>query len=128
MPLSEQEQRLLEEMERSLYHNDADFVATVSPRQGKINYTVLVSGVLLGLLGIATLVTGVIIRQPLVGVLGFAIMFAGVLVAVAPPKRSSSASAPTASNKRTTPNRTSPSSFMDNLNDRWDKRQDGRDS
>ena len=29
MPLSEQEQRLLEEMERSLYHNDADFVSAV---------------------------------------------------------------------------------------------------
>jgi hypothetical protein len=31
MPLSEQEQRLLEEMERSLYHNDADFVAGGGP-------------------------------------------------------------------------------------------------
>jgi hypothetical protein len=128
MPLSEQEQRLLEEMERSLYHNDADFVATVSPRQGKINYTVLASGVLLGLLGIATLVTGVIIHQPLVGVLGFAIMFAGVLVAVAPPKKSSASTPTSSSTKRTTPSRPSPSSFMDNLNDRWDKRQDGRDS
>jgi Protein of unknown function (DUF3040) len=128
MPLSEQEQRLLEEMERSLYHNDADFVATVSPRQGKINYTVLASGVLLGLLGIATLVTGVIIHQPLVGVLGFAIMFAGVLVAVAPPKKSSASTPTSTSTKRTTPSRPSPSSFMDNLNDRWDKRQDGRDS
>ncbi|WP_375389251.1 DUF3040 domain-containing protein, partial [uncultured Amnibacterium sp.] len=29
MPLSEQEQRLLDEMERSLYHGDADFVASV---------------------------------------------------------------------------------------------------
>ena len=27
MPLSEQEQRLLDEMERSLYHGDGDFVA-----------------------------------------------------------------------------------------------------
>ena len=35
MPLSEQEQRLLEEMERSLYHNDADFVATVGKRGGR---------------------------------------------------------------------------------------------
>ena len=30
MPLSEQEQRLLEEMERSLYQNDSDFVARVT--------------------------------------------------------------------------------------------------
>ncbi|MET0713865.1 MAG: DUF3040 domain-containing protein, partial [Mycetocola sp.] len=32
MPLSEQEQRLLDEMERNLYRNDADFVSTVGDR------------------------------------------------------------------------------------------------
>jgi hypothetical protein len=123
MPLSEQEQRLLEEMERSLYQNDADFVATVSPRRGKTNYTVLVLGILIGVLGIATLVTGVVVRQPLVGVLGFAIMFVGVLLAVAPPRRADPAApAPATSAKR----KTRSGGFMDNLNDRWDKRQDGR--
>jgi len=122
MPLSEQEQRLLEEMERSLYQNDADFVATVNPRRGKPNYTVLVAGVLLAILGIGTLVAGVIVRQPLVGVLGFAVMFVGVLLAVAPPRRGSASAAPT-----TPPaaRRKSGGSFMDTLNDRWDKRQDG---
>jgi hypothetical protein len=39
------------------------------------------------LIGLALLVTGVIIRQPLVGVLGFAAMFAGVVLVVAPPLR-----------------------------------------
>ncbi|PRY68536.1 Protein of unknown function (DUF3040) [Glaciihabitans tibetensis] len=125
MPLSEQEQRLLEEMERSLYHNDADFVATVAPRRGKPNYTVLVVGILVGVLGIAALVAGVVIHQPLVGILGFAVMFAGVLIAVAPPKNSApsrptpGASRPTGSARGT--------SFMQNMNDRWDKRQDNRD-
>ena len=121
MPLSEQEQRLLEEMERSLYQNDADFVATVSQRRGKTNYTVLAVGVLIGVLGIATLIGGVVIHQPLVGVLGFAIMFVGVLLAVAPPRRAGAASqeAPSAQGAR--------SRFMDNLNDRWDNRQEGRD-
>ena len=126
MPLSEQEQRLLEEMERSLYQNDADFVATVNPRRGKPNYTILVVGVLIAVAGISTLVAGVIVRLPLVGVLGFAIMFVGVLLAVAPPRRvgSMSTEIPSApAGKR----RGSSSRFMDNLNDRWDKRQDGRD-
>lgn len=125
MPLSEQEQRLLEEMERSLYQNDADFVATVSSRRGRPNYTMLVVGILVGVLGVATLVAGVIIRQPLVGVLGFAVMFAGVLFAVAPPRKSSGAPArdiprPSGSAPRS-------SSFMQGLNDRWDRRQDGHD-
>ena len=125
MPLSEQEQRLLEEMERSLYQNDADFVATTSLRRGKPNYTILVVGVLIAVLGIATLVGGVIIRQPLVGILGFAIMFVGVLLAVAPPRRATSDSPSKPASKPT--NKRSNGGFMDNLNDRWDRRQEGRE-
>ena len=49
MPLSEQEQRLLDEMERSLYHGDGDFVASVGRTRGGVNYTALVGGVLLAL-------------------------------------------------------------------------------
>ena len=129
MPLSEQEQRLLEEMERSLYQNDADFVPTTGARRGRPNYTVLVLGALIGVLGIATLIVGVIIRQPLVGILGFIIMFVGVLLAVAPPRRLTNPSStkgsagPTPRGHR--PNQSA--SFMDRLNDRWDKRQDGRE-
>jgi Protein of unknown function (DUF3040) len=124
MPLSEQEQRLLEEMERSLYQNDADFVATVNPRRGKTNYTILAVGVLIAVVGIATLIGGVVVRQPLVGVLGFAVMFIGVLLAVAPPRRagSPSESAPTSSRRKSGSSR-----FMDTLNERWDQRQEGRD-
>jgi len=140
MPLSEQEQRLLEEMERNLYQNDADFVATVGTRRGAPNYRTIVIGVLLGVAGIATLVTGVIIRQPLVGVLGFAIMFAGVLLAVAPPRRltalpssgrprssSSTPSGASAGSRNSGTSASGKSSFMDGLNERWDRRNDERE-
>ena len=121
MPLSEQEQRLLEEMERGLYQNDADFVATVGQRRGKPNYTIVVGGILMGILGIAILLTGVVVNQPLVGVLGFVLMFAGVLLAIAPPRRA------IASGKASAPGKGKKSgSFMDNLSDRWDKRQGER--
>jgi Protein of unknown function (DUF3040). len=83
MPLSEQEQRLLDEMERSLYHNDADDVTTVGARRGRPNYTAVALGILAGAIGLALLVVGVIIRQPIVGILGFALMFVGALVAIA---------------------------------------------
>ena len=129
MPLSEQEQRLLDEMERSLYHNDADFVATMGARSGgRPNYTSLVVGILIAVLGIATLVTGVIVQQPLVGVLGFAIMFAGVLVAITP-RRSGKAHArgPARPAKRSRRNSKSSGGFMDSLGERWDRRQDGND-
>jgi len=125
MPLSEQEQRLLEEMERSLYQNDADFVATVSPRRGRTNYTLLVVGILIAIVGIAALVGGVIVRQPIVGVIGFAIMFGGVLLAVAPPRKATGFSGQDA--PRASSGAPKSGSFMQGLNERWDRRQDGRD-
>ena len=121
MPLSEQEQRLLEDMERGLYQNDADFVATVGQRRGKPNYTVVVVGVLLAVLGIATLLVGVVIHQPLVGVLGFIIMFGGVLLAIAPPRRLEAAAPDRKAGKPA-----KATGFMDGLGNRWDKRQDER--
>jgi len=87
MPLSEQEQRLLDEMERSLYHNEADDVTTVGARRGRANATAIIIAVVGLAVGLALLVLGVSIRQPLVGIAGFAIMFAGVVLVVAPPLR-----------------------------------------
>ncbi len=121
MPLSEQEQRLLEEMERSLYQNDADFVAPA--RRGRTNYTFVAVGVLVAVVGIAVLVTGVVVRQPLVGILGFVVMFGGVLLAATPRKSGAASSSGEARRTRSAGSR----SFMENLEDRWDRRQDGRD-
>ena len=86
MPLSEQEQRLLDEMERSLYHHDADDVATVG-RRGRASYTAIALAIVAGVLGLVLLVVGVVVRQPLVGLLGFAAMFVGAMLAFAPPRR-----------------------------------------
>ena len=95
MPLSEQEQRLLEEMERNLYKNDADFVATVGGAgRGRPNYRSIVLGILLAVAGVAGLIAGVALQLLIVGVLGFALMFAGVLIAITPSKRASAASIP----------------------------------
>ncbi|MHB1235875.1 MAG: DUF3040 domain-containing protein [Microbacteriaceae bacterium] len=121
MPLSEQEQRLLEEMERSLYHNDADVIATVGGRHGKPNYTTVVIGILIGLLGIVTIVTGVIVHQPIVGVLGFGVMFGGVLLAISRPRHTEPVETETG---RTSAGPAGRSTLMDRLNERWDRRQD----
>jgi hypothetical protein len=122
MPLSEQEQRLLEEMERSLYHNDADFVAAVSARGGKPTYSAVVGGILIGVVGVAALITGVIIHQPIVGVLGFIVMFAGVLVAVTPPR-----GARVAPSRRAETSTADKSGFLQDLEHRWDKSPDEHD-
>ena len=120
MPLSEHEQRLLDEMERSLYHNDADFVATVGSGGGRPTYRAIVIGSLVGLGGIAVIVAGVMVQLAILGVAGFVIMFAGVLVAISSPKRLvEEAPRPAESRSKAT--------FMDRMNERWDKRQDGRE-
>jgi hypothetical protein len=118
MPLSEHEQRLLDEMERSLYHNDADFVATVGGGRGRPTYRSIVIGILVGLLGIGIIVAGVMLQLAILGVAGFVVMFLGVLVAISSPRRAPAAE------PRPTESR-SKASFMDRMNERWDKRQDG---
>jgi hypothetical protein len=126
MPLSEQEQRLLEEMERNLYKNDADFVATVGGAgRGRPNYRSIVLGILLAVAGVAGLIAGVALQLLVVGVLGFALMFAGVLIAITPSKRASAGSIP--SEPSAPRSGRSGGGFMDRLNDRWDRRQSGRD-
>lgn len=124
MPLSDHEQRLLEEMERNLYKNEADVMNTADFRRAP-NYTAIAVGVLMGLVGIVTMVVGVSLDITLVGVLGFGILFAGVMVAVAfPGAPSDGAEAPSPG----APRAKSPagsSSFMDRLNDRWERRERG---
>jgi hypothetical protein len=138
MPLSEQEQRLLEEMERSLYHNDADYVAGAAGRHGKPTYTRIVTGVLVGIVGVATLISGVVVRFPILGVIGFVLMFVGVLVALTPPRSSLSSnpvdgpdadSTPRADGAggRGTKGQSSGGSFLQNLGERWENRSDEHD-
>ena len=138
MPLSEQEQRLLEEMERSLYHNDADYVAGAAGRHGKPTYARIVLGVLVGVVGVGTLITGVIVRFPIVGVVGFVLMFVGVLVALTPPRGSVAPRATAGPDADASPraeangdksgaDKKNSGGFLQNLGDRWENRSDERD-
>jgi hypothetical protein len=127
MPLSEQEQRLLEEMERNLYRNDADFVHAVGGVRGRRpDYRSIVLGVLLAVAGVGALIAGVALQLLIVGIVGFALMFAGVLVAITPSKRGAATAAPAEASAPRNRAR-SGGGFMDRLNDRWDRRQEGRD-
>lgn len=124
MPLSEQEQRLLDEMERHLMRNEADVVT--APGRA-LSYRNIVLGTLLVLAGLSSLVFGVVLGMNawgiVLGVVGFVVMLGGVVLAVTPPRGAAplptTASAPRASTR-------SGGSFMHRLNDRWDRRQEGR--
>ncbi|MGM7677371.1 DUF3040 domain-containing protein [Microbacterium sp. A94] len=129
MPLSEQEQRLLDEMERHLLHNDADIVSAPSGDR-TLSYRNLVYGAVLLLVGIGALVAGVAlggqigaVGSIIIGVIGFAAMVAGVILAATPVRRTGPSRV---SNTKRPTSPQSSASFMDRMNDRWDRRQDGR--
>jgi hypothetical protein len=121
MPLSEQEQRLLDEMERHLMRNDADVVS--APRDGRtLSYRNIVYGTILVLAGLGALVVGVSTQLIVVGVIGFVVMLGGVVLAVTPTRgipHGPVDAEPSPAKQR------SGSSFMDRMNERWDRRQEG---
>lgn len=83
MPLSEHEQRVLEQIERSLYEEDPKFRATVKKTtRPRANLVSLRLAVALGIVGLAVLVGGVWLQNVIVGVLGFVIMLAGGIMGV----------------------------------------------
>ncbi len=127
MPLSEQEQRLLDEMERHLMNKDADVVS--APREGQsLSYRNIVYGTVLVLLGLGGLVYGVSSGLIVVGVIAFVAMVAGVVLAVTPtkhaaPGRSGGGTSPAGGSGGAKKTTGSSASFMDRMNDRWDRRQ-----
>ena len=120
MPLSEHEQRLLDEMERNLYGGAAD-VHPAKPA-GRPSYRSMVVGIIVLVLGLAVLVVGVTSQLIIVGVVGFAVMFAGVMLAAKPGKvvAASSTRAKSSNGSRTR------SSFMQRMEQRWDGNQEDR--
>lgn len=122
MPLSEQEQRLLDEMERHLMRNEADVVS--ADRSGRtLSYRNIVYGSLIVLAGIAGLVVGVSTSLILVGVIAFVVMVGGVVLAFTP-ARGGAARAASAGGSRTPSSPAGSASFMDRMNERWDRRND----
>lgn len=128
MPLSEQEQRMLDEMERHLLQHDADVVTAPSGDRA-LSYRNLVYGALLLLAGIGGLVAAVaagdsvgVVGSIILGVVAFLAMLGGAILAFTPVRRTSPG-APVTKPRGT---KTHDSSFMDRMNDRWDRRQDER--
>lgn len=137
MPLSEHEQRLLEQMERALHEEDPKLASTL--RHGS-NYTVNGRQVFLGalgfLVGLCGLLGGVIMSMVVVGVVGFLLMLGGVLFigsAFRAPKQTSDVPGVTNLNdagkrNKSTKAAKSPKNsegFMSKFEERWRKRSEG---
>ena len=83
MPLSEHEQRLLDQIERALYQDDPKFATAVrsSDLRTHTRRRLRRAGYVLGL-GVVLLLAGVIANQPLIGLSGFVVMLGALLLAL----------------------------------------------
>nr|WP_290370743.1 DUF3040 domain-containing protein [Ruania suaedae] len=121
MPLSEYEQRVLEQMEQQLRSDDPKLANAISGTAVRRPRNVVL-GTLLGLAGVGMLVAGVATSYVILGIVGFLAMFAGVMLAISRP-RGAAAHETHESNVRPLKQKTD-GSFMSRLEERWDKRRD----
>ena len=93
MPLSDHEQRMLDEIESALYAEDPKFASSV--RGGTLRAPTTrrrIQGAALFLIGLAMLVSGVAFKATMIGtfpilsVFGFLVMFGGVVFAITGPR------------------------------------------
>ncbi|MDQ3733968.1 MAG: DUF3040 domain-containing protein, partial [Actinomycetota bacterium] len=83
MPLSEHEQKLLEQIERELINDDPKFASTVRSADGRVRARrKLLWAILLGILGLGMLIGGAVTSSIWLGVLGFCVMFGSAAIAV----------------------------------------------
>lgn len=124
MALSEQEQKLLEQLEASLSADDPKLAENL---RGTTNVKVhRRRATLAGLgftIGLVALVIGIQIH-PAVSVLGFLIMLAAVIIGIGSYQRVEGNS-PQGTAPKTSQRTTSSQDFMDKLEERWRNRQEG---
>jgi hypothetical protein len=130
VPLSDNEQRLLEQMERALYAEDPKFASTMrgaARRSGSARR--LMIGIAAIVVGLVLLVVGVAQQAAALGVLGFVSMLAGTAYAVSG-HRKGGPSGVVQGNGAVRPAGAKGSKrrggFMQRLEQRWDRRRDDR--
>ena len=145
MPLSEHEQRLLEQMERALYAEDPKFATSLRGKDPRSSFRRRILLASLGfLVGIVLLMTGLVAKVPPVSVLGFVAMLLSTFLAVTSYRAMTTASQlgvvdpggvrrPTVSGRRSRRGRgrsggdgegSGSRGFMGRLEDRWNRRRD----
>ena len=133
MPLSEHEQRLLEQMERALYAEDPKFASTLRGHDLRGRYRRrAVVGILGVIVGLALLPVGVAGRAVGISVVGFLVMLGSAIFAVSSWRRapaaadSTGAPAPTGGRRSGRAKAPKPpkATFMDRLEERWRRRRE----
>jgi hypothetical protein len=138
VPLSDHEQRLLDQIEQALYAEDPKFARLYRGSDVRSHYRRRLYRALAGLLvGLAVLLTGVILPLIPLGVAGFVLMLAAALYAVASWQRMTGHRSPlrvVANEQSEQPQdrrrsrggqRAPRRGLVQRLEDRWQRRQDG---
>ena len=130
MPLSEEEQRLLEQMEQALSTEDPKFASTLRGSAMRARSRRRAAFAAAGFLtGVAILMAGAVLQTTVVAVVGFLAMLASAYLFVGQWRRSTSTVEPVPSAPSPRPatrNRATAGgdSFMDRMEERWRKRRD----
>lgn len=127
MPLSEHEQRLLEQMEKALYAEDPQFATALRANRGGAQRGRAVMGVLAFLAGMGLILAGVATTVVALGVVGFAVMLVGAVLvysAFTAPRPLSEEGAEQPAPTKPTSSHQGPG-FMDKLEERWRRRAEG---
>lgn len=121
MPLSEHEQKMLDEMERQLYADDPRLARAFqpAPRRRRDHRRILLGLAAVGL-GLVTLVAAVALPAIWLGVLAFIGMVSGAVYAVTAPSEPAGAGSAPGEGSRSP--RGSDSGFMRRMEERWEKR------
>ncbi len=139
MPLSEHEQRVLEQMEHALYAEDPRFASNLKkPAHHSGSRRRAVLGVVIAVVGLAAVVLGVTLSQIWIGGLGFGAMVLGGVWAFTPssknpglsvvgkatsgPTPRPSGSTAARPGRKNGPRRSG--TFMQRMEQRWEKRRD----
>ncbi|MGO1385886.1 MAG: DUF3040 domain-containing protein [Arachnia sp.] len=128
MALSEQERKLLEQLEASLMAEDPKFAQTLSGATGvKIHRRRATLAGLGFVAGLLLLVVGVSVH-PAVSIVGFVLMLASAIIGVSSWQRVTGEGQPRVPTPgpRDAP-KPSSQDFMERLEEQWRKRQDGKD-
>jgi hypothetical protein len=130
VPLSEHEQRLLEQIEQGLYAEDPKFAHTVRASDPRVHYKRRVVQAAVGfVLGVGLLLAGVISKYIWIGVAGFLVMLACSMWALTSWRHMTGTgtgrarTAPPAASRRR--DRASRPGVMERLEERWRRRQEG---
>ncbi|GAA1895764.1 DUF3040 domain-containing protein [Lapillicoccus jejuensis] len=132
MPLSEHEQKVLQQMEQALYAEDPRFASHITNHGLGRNRRRLILGVVGVVAGLALVVLSALNGLIWLGAVGFALMVAGGAFAFTPAKKAALGTVDADGTVRRAstggrparPTKRRGATFMQRLEERWDRRRD----